>query len=242
METRHRRVGLRSSAAPSLALRMSGERRRCIIMSHSATPEPLVVDRESLESSARADSLFRAHQQSIYRQTDRMFAYLMAAQWVAGIAFALFVAPRTWAGSSSQVHVHVWAAVVIGGLISVFPAALALWRPGVATTRYTVATAQMLMSALLIHLTGGRIETHFHVFGSLAFLAFYRDWQVLVPATVVVAADHALRGYFWPESVYGVMLPSEWRWIEHAAWVIFEDVFLVISCVRGTRELRAIGV
>ena len=46
----------------------------------------------------------------------------------------------------------------------------------------------MLMGALLIHLTGGRIETHFHVFGSLAFLAFYRDWRVLVPATVVVAA------------------------------------------------------
>ena len=33
----------------------------------------------------------------------------------------------------------------------------------------------MLWSGLLIHLTGGRIETHFHVFGSLAFLAFYLD-------------------------------------------------------------------
>ena len=28
----------------------------------------------------------------------------------------------------------------------------------------------MLMSVLLIHLSGGRIETHFHIFGSLAFL------------------------------------------------------------------------
>ena len=65
-------------------------------------------------------------------------------------------------------------------------------------------SAQMLMGALLIHLTGGRIETHFHVFGSLAFLAFYRDWRVLVPATVVVALDHLLRGIFWPQSVYGV--------------------------------------
>ena len=64
-----------------------------------------------------------------------------------------------------------------------FPVALALLRPGVAMTRYSIAIAQMLMSALLIHLTGGRIETHFHVFGSLAFLAFYRDWRVLVPAT-----------------------------------------------------------
>ena len=89
------------------------------------------------------------------------------------------------------------------------------------------------MGALLIHLTGGRIETHFHVFGSLAFLAFYRDWRVLVPATVVVALDHLLRGMFWPQSVYGVVVASEWRWLEHAAWVVFEDMFLVVACLRS---------
>ncbi len=50
------------------------------------------------------------------------------------------------------------------------------------------------MSALLIHLTGGRLETHFHVFGSLAFLAFYRDWRVILTGTIVTALDHFLRG------------------------------------------------
>ena len=35
-----------------------------------------------------------------------------------------------------------------------------------------MAVGQMLMGALLIHLSGGRIETHFLIFGSLAFLAF----------------------------------------------------------------------
>ena len=188
-----------------------------------------------------AESLFRAHQHQIYCRTDRLFAHLMVAQWIAGIMFALWISPRAWSGSASQTHVHVWAAVLLGGAISLFPALLALLRPGRASTRYTVATAQVLMSALLIHLTGGRIETHFHVFGSLAFLAFYRDWRVLVPATVVVAMDHMLRGLFWPESVYGVMVASEWRWIEHAAWVVFEDIVLVMSCVRGTRELRQIA-
>jgi signal transduction histidine kinase len=79
------------------------------------------------------------------------------------------------------------------------------------------------------------------VFGSLAFLAFYRDWRVLVPATIVVAADHFLRGVFWPQSVYGVLIASQWRWVEHSAWVVFEDVILVMSCVRGTEELRQIA-
>jgi signal transduction histidine kinase len=192
--------------------------------------------------TAAANELFEAHQRAIYRHTDRMFAYLMLVQWLAAISFALLVAPRTWAGSSSQTHVHVWAALVIGGSISLFPALLAWLRPGHTSTRHVIATAQMMMGALLIHLTGGRIETHFHVFGSLAFLAFYRDWRVLVPATVIVAVDHMLRGIFWPQSVYGVIVPSEWRWVEHAAWVVFEDIVLVMSCVRGTRELREIAV
>src|SRR5258708_1916366 len=95
----------------------------------------------------------------------------------------------------------------------------------------------MLMSSLLIHFTGGRIETHFHVFGSLAFLSFYRDWRVLVPATIVVAADHFLRGIFWPQSVYGVLSASEGRWVEHAGWVLFEDTFLLIAIRRSVSEM-----
>jgi signal transduction histidine kinase/DNA-binding response OmpR family regulator len=98
----------------------------------------------------------------------------------------------------------------------------------------------MLMGALLIHLTGGRIETHFHVFGSLAFLAIYRDWRVLISASAVVALDHFLRGLFWPQSVFGVAVASHWRWLEHAGWVVFEDTFLLLSCRRGVSEMHAI--
>ena len=186
----------------------------------------------------RARALFAAYQQDLHKQTDRLFAGLMGFQWIAGILFALWVSPLTWSGSVSRTHLHVWAAIVVGGTISLFPALLALLRPGRPSTRYTIAVAQMLMGALLIHLTGGRLETHFHVFGSLAFLAFYRDWRVLVPATIVVALDHMLRGMFWPQSVYGVMVVSQWRWVEHAAWVIFENVFLLVSIRRSITEMR----
>ena len=99
----------------------------------------------------------------------------------------------------------------------------------------------MLTSALLIHLSGGRIETHFHVFGSLAFLMFYRDWKVLISATVVIAADHCIRGIFWPLSVFGVLTASPWRWIEHAFWVLFEDAFLIPACWQGAKEMRQIA-
>jgi signal transduction histidine kinase len=191
------------------------------------------------ESIARRSSeLFAAYQHDIYRRTDRMFAGLMAFQWLLGIAFAMWVSPLTWEGDVSSTNPHVWSAVVLGGIISLFPALLGWFRPGRTSTRHIIAVAQMLMGALLIHLTGGRIETHFHVFGSLAFLAFYRDWRVLIPATIVVALDHMLRGMFWPQSVYGAVTASQWRWVEHAAWVIFEDIFLVMACLRSNAEMH----
>ena len=188
---------------------------------------------------ARAQELFAENQQSIYRRADRMFAGLMLAQWAAAIAAAWWITPRTWAGEYSQIHLHVWIAIFLGGFITILPVGLAWKQPGVAQTRYVIGAAQMLMSALLIHLTGGRIETHFHVFGSLAFLAFYRDWKVFIPATLVVAGDHFVRGIFWPQSVFGVLTASPWRWVEHAGWVVFEDIFLLWACFQGVRDMKS---
>ncbi len=192
-------------------------------------------------SAARANVLFQQQQEEIYRNTDELFAKLMICQWLAAIAMALIISPYTWAGQSSAIHIHVWAAIFLGGTISIFPIWMTRAWPGAAITRHVIAVAQMLMSALLISVTGGRIETHFHVFGSLVILSFYRDWRVLIPATIVVALDHFVRGIYWPYSVYGVLTASPWRSIEHAVWVVFEDIFLVISCLRSIREMRAIA-
>ncbi len=200
----------------------------------SATPIPTT-------ENERSAALFEDSENQVFRRTDRMFAWLMTFQWLAGMAAALWISPKTWIGGTSYTHVHVWAAIFLGGAISGLPVFLAFKRPGRASTRHTVAVAQMLTSALLIHLTGGRIETHFHVFGSLAFLAFYRDWRVLVSATLVVAVDHLLRGLFWPQSVFGVLTPSSWRWLEHAGWVIFEVVFLIISIQQSRRDMRQVA-
>src|SRR3989440_8724783 len=189
----------------------------------------------------RADELFQQEQHEIYVKTDQLFAKLMFAQWIACIVMAIVISPYTWHGETEVIHVHVWAAIFLGGAISLFPIWMTRAWPGAAITRYVIAVAQMLMSALLISVTGGRIETHFHVFGSLVILSFYRDWRILIPATVVVGLDHFIRGIYWPYSVYGVLAASPWRSIEHAGWVIFEDVFLVISCFRSIHEMRSIA-
>jgi len=191
--------------------------------------------------TGRADELFREQQENTYRDTDRLFARLMFLQWIAAVVAAVVITPFTWDGEARAVHIHVWAAIFLGGAITVFPIWMTRVWPGAAITRHVIAVAQMLMSALFISLSGGRIETHFHVFGSLVILSFYRDWRILISATLVVGLDHFVRGIYWPYSVYGVLGASPWRSIEHAGWVAFEDIFLVISCLRSIREMRFIA-
>ena len=190
---------------------------------------------------ARAAQLAAEYERACAMSTDRLFVRIMLLQWAAAIAAAIWFSPLAWAGAASSVHLHVWAAVFLGGIITLFPVALAHFCPGERSTRHVVALGQMLMSGLLIHLSGGRIETHFHVFGSLALLAFYRDWRVLLTASLVVVLHHFGWGALWPQSVYGVASAGPWRWLEHAGWVVFEDVFLMLAILQGRREMLTLA-
>lgn len=190
----------------------------------------------------RAEEYFEHSRDQLTLLVDRMFAWLLAAEWIGMIGAALMLSPRVWNGNQSGVHPHLWAAILAGPAFILPAIALAVLWPSRQITRHTIAAAQILVSILLIDITGGRIETHFHIFGSLAFLACYRDWRVLLTASALTAADHVVRGVWLPETVYGIITVSPWRWVEHAWWVLFEDCFLFISIGQSTREMRAVSV
>lgn len=202
---------------------------------------PLDVHTTPQESRRRHERA-RAYEQEmlddIHRKCDRVFAWLFVAQWVFAIAVAFLWSPYAWAGRVHTTHLHVYYALFFGASLTLPSLLLIRAHPGAERTRVAVGAVQMLWSALLIHLTGGRIETHFHIFGSLAFLAFYRDWRVLAAATVTVAIEHLLRAFFWPESVYGVVNPEWWRFLEHAFWVLFENAVLVVGIREKLHALR----
>lgn len=183
------------------------------------------------------EAAFAAYERRIFAQTNQLFWWLLLAQWAFAILVAAIWSPLAWAGEESTVHPHLLAAIFLGGVLVLPPLLLIRASPHHAAARHAVAVAQVTFSALLIHLTGGRIETHFHVFGSLAFLAMYRDWRVIITATLVVALDHLLRGIWFPVSVYGVPFATPWRTVEHAAWVIFEDIILIWACFVSRREM-----
>jgi PAS domain S-box-containing protein len=171
----------------------------------------------------RTRDLFQEQHRTILRRTDRLFASLLAAEGIAAIATAARIAPAPGGPTASPVLL---AGASGGGAVL-----LALRWPGRIATRHVLAVVQMLISVLLIHLWGDRIETHFLIiFGSLAFLVFYRDWWVLATATLVVVADHYLRAI--PASV------GSWPSAEYLGWIAFEDVFLILFCVQSTSEMK----
>ena len=175
----------------------------------------------------RSKELVQTQLTQIRGRVSYWFAWLMFAQWLAApfIAF-LFITPFSCFGTTGNSYVHVWYSLILGTVIVVVPISLAVTQPERARTRYVIAVAQMLMSALMIYVIGGSVETHLHVFASLALLAFYRDCRVLMLATLVVAVDQVIRGVYWPQTVFGVLVEGELRWIEHACWILIEVVFL----------------
>lgn len=175
-------------------------------------------------------------------RVDRLFSAVMVLQAILIVSMAVWVTPRTWAGTSSSVNAHVWFSIAGGLLITSLPIFLTFAAPGRLITRLVMAVSQTLVTGLLIHQAGGRLEMHFHAFVSLAFLAMYLDLRVLLVATLVLATDHLVRGLYWPASVYGITEPTLLRTIEHAIWVVFEDVILAVAILRMRSErIRLVG-
>ncbi len=188
---------------------------------------------------AKSEKLLQLNFNKLCIKTDKVLAIALIAQWMILIALALTVTPKTWIGASSSPNNHLIASIVLGGLVALFPALMTKLRAGHLTTRISTGIAFALMGGLFVHVGGGRIEYHFHYFASMAVLSLYRDWRVLIAATAIAAADHAFRGIFWTQSMYGIETASKLRWIEHAVWLVAEVGFLIYMTRTAMADMRS---
>lgn len=145
---------------------------------------------------------------------------------------------RTWLPSGRSLPEHVWrsrhrgivrllllhipALVGIGALngFSVSSSILLTVPLGVAAVvasldgfdrrlRTLGATAGLLTaSAVLVHLTNGLVESHFHFFVVVGTVMLYQDWTVFLVAFTYVLAHHGIVGSLDPEAVWNH--PSAW--------------------------------
>jgi methyl-accepting chemotaxis protein len=184
--------------------------------------------------------LMDQHMLTLTTRVNRLFSYLMLAQAAIAILLAFTLTPRAWEGWTDSVHVHIWASVFLGIAMGGVPFVLARFYPQESMTRFVIAISQLGFSALLIHISGGRSEMHFHVFASLAFLSLYRDPKVLIVATLFVAVEHLARAVMFPRSVFGVADPAILLALEHAVWVLIEVSVLMVGIAHARRDAEMV--
>lgn len=112
----------------------------------------------------------------------------------------------------------------------------------------------MTCSALLVHLSGGLVEMHFHFFAMLALLVLYQDWLVLYLTVGYVAIHHGIVGVIHPEAVWAnsadIGTPLKWTalhaglvaiaCISHLAlWRYNERAQLLAEAAVGQRDEAA---
>jgi len=71
----------------------------------------------------------------------------------------------------------------------------------------------------------GRLESQFYVFGSLALVALYLDWRVVVSAAAIILIKDLTAGLSWPS-------------VEHAAGVVCEAIVLGWICRQSLEHMR----
>jgi diguanylate cyclase (GGDEF)-like protein/PAS domain S-box-containing protein len=135
--------------------------------------------------------------------------------WVHVVAVAAF---GLWLGYGA---VH---SLVEAGIIAV-PGILAIWAKG-RTERTTAASLGLLLSsAIIVHLSGGMIEAHFHFFVMVGVLTLYQDWVPFIIAIVFVVVHHAAAGLIDPRSVFN----HSGAWRNPGQWALVHGGFVVAS-------------
>src|SRR5207245_1437134 len=113
------------------------------------------------------------------------------------------------------------------GLVA-FAAALATSSRGSQRFRGSMASLGLITcSALLVHLSGGYVEMHFHFFVVLAVIALYEDWVPFSLAIAYVLVHHGVLGVLAPTSVFNHpdAIAHPWKWaIIHTAFVLAASV------------------
>ena len=113
--------------------------------------------------------------------------------WLHVVGLGIFA---IWTGKSLD-HAAVEMALVA------VPTLLASWDRLGRSVRASVASFGLVTaSGVLVHLSGGYVEAHFHFFVVVGILALYQDWAPFLLAIGYVVGHHAVFGILDPDSVF----------------------------------------
>lgn len=114
-------------------------------------------------------------------------------------------------------------ALFAGIIIAAAPVYFVFQTEETKVTPILIAISIMCFSALLIHITRGKIESHFHIFVMIALLTIFGRAIPVIVAAATVASHHLLFWLWLPTSVFNYQAGLDIVLL-HAFYVVLETV------------------
>jgi PAS domain S-box-containing protein len=122
---------------------------------------------------------------------------------------------------------------LLEGALVAGPAVVASITPLGRRIRSALASLGLISaSGVLVHLSGGFIEMHFHFFVMVVVISLYQDWVPFLLTIGYVVVHHGVLGLIYPEAVFNHPAAQEepWKWaIIHAVFVLGASVASMVN-------------
>jgi signal transduction histidine kinase len=125
------------------------------------------------------------------------------------------------------------AALVDGAIVAVFAVAASVRLGGRRARSVVVALGLLTCSAVLVEITHGLIEAHFHFFVVVAALSLYEDWVPFLAAVAYVFLEHGLMASVMDHDDVFNHPGSAWK------WALVHSGFIAALCVALLANWRA---
>jgi signal transduction histidine kinase len=140
--------------------------------------------------------------------------------WVLGLHLPPLFAFAVWQGYGLS---HAAAEIVVPGTCLVF-ARLARNRRLAA---FFVTAGLVFCSSVLVHLSGGMIEAHFHFFILIGLIALYQDWVPFVWNVAFTVLSHGLGTVIASDLMFNHSEGQNRPW----SWAVIHGVSVLAACV-----------
>ena len=188
-----------------------------------------MIEVDSAQREARAREVRHDVVAQLTVGTHRTFRVLFAVQWPVALILA-------W-NTSPPGEARFLFTLILGGMLSVPAILFARAAPLAWWSRHFMGLSQICWSMLFMWLLEGRSEAQFHMFVSLAFLAFYRDWRVLATATLAAIAYPIVRIALLPDT-YVIGASAWWRIFDQGIWVGSEFLVMLLAVQTSLKTVQ----
>jgi diguanylate cyclase len=134
-------------------------------------------------------------------------------------------------------------ALLDGLLPGAFALAAVPRRLGRGMRAVLVAAGLITCSVMLVHLSHGLIEAHFHFFVMVALLTLYQDWKPFLVAIGMTVVEHGVTGVLAPDAVYNHpdAWAHPWKWaFIHGGFVVAASAASITAWAMSEADHRRV--